>query len=70
LFSGIRGIFFWSQKLKELLRYIFICRKQNDVEPVNRQIRKSIANLDGRRLAFDVNEEGNIYFQQLKDDWS
>jgi hypothetical protein len=43
--------------------------RQNAVESVNREIKKPIENLDGRRLAFDINEEAEIYFKQLKDAW-
>jgi hypothetical protein len=40
------------------------------VKPVTRETRKPIENLDGRRLAFDINEEAEIYFKQLKDAWN
>jgi hypothetical protein len=40
------------------------------VKPINKETRKPIENLDGRRLAFDVNQEAAIYFQQLQDAWN
>jgi hypothetical protein len=55
--------------MDELLRSMFTFCKRNAVKPLNREVNKPIENLDGRRLAFDTNQETDIYFQQLKDAW-
>jgi hypothetical protein len=56
--------------LRRLVRSIFTCRRWNAVKPINSESKKTIENLDGRRLTFDVNEEVEIYFQQLNDAWN
>lgn len=65
---GITGTNVWRDNLKQYLRNIFFCfyhPNKVDALEVNH-----IKNTDGRQLAFNLDQEAEIYFKQLEAAWS
>ena len=67
-FCAILSLFYYISSFSHLRKLISILRRNSQVEDKNLALQK-IKNLQGQRLVLPINEEQDIYFQQLQASW-
>jgi hypothetical protein len=68
--AGITANYVWRESLKTHLRYIFSCFYYSNKVSAREISVSHLKNTDGRQLAFNLNQEADIYFQQLNKAWA
>jgi hypothetical protein len=70
--AGITGTHIWRESLKRHIRCIFSCfyySNKVNAKKISVSTVSHLKNTDGRQLAFNLNQEADIYFKQLKEAW-